>query len=68
MRMQAIDADFDAALITRLEYNADDLLTYRAIHAVLIGNAHDTDPFDRDSGVPLAAKLLNDPQYTAFLT
>lgn len=65
---RAIEADFDAALIARLSYDADDLLTYRAIHALLIGNAHDADPFDRDSGVPLTAKLLNDPQYTAFLT
>ncbi|GAB2591930.1 hypothetical protein GCM10027269_54050 [Kribbella endophytica] len=65
---RAIEADFDAALIARLSYAADDLLTYRAIHALLIGNAHDADPFDRDSGVPLTAKLLNDPQYTAFLT
>ncbi|GAB3809909.1 phosphotransferase [Kribbella italica] len=65
---RAIEADFDAALIARLDHNADGLLTYRAIHALLIGNAHDTDPFDRDSGVPLTAKLLNDPQYTAFLT
>ncbi len=65
---RAIEADFDAALIARLGYNADDLLTYRAIHALLIGNAHDADPFNRDSGVPLTAKLLNDPQYTALLT
>jgi hypothetical protein len=65
---RAIEADFDAELVARLSYNPDDLLTYRAIHAVLIGNAHDADPFHRDSGVPLTAKLLNDPQYTKFLT
>ncbi|GAA1545901.1 phosphotransferase family protein [Kribbella lupini] len=65
---RAIEADFDAAMIVRLGYDAADLLTYRAVHALLIGNAHDNDPFDRDSGVPLTAKLLNDPQYTEFLT
>ncbi|MGC4939483.1 phosphotransferase [Kribbella sp. DT2] len=64
---RAIEADFDAAMIARLGYSADDLLTYRATHALLVGNAHDADPFDRDSGVPLTAKLLNNPQYAEFL-
>lgn len=65
---RAIEADFDAALTARLGYAKDDLLTYRAVHALLVGNAHDADPFDRDSGVPLTAKLLNDPEYAAFLS
>ncbi|MEV6281465.1 phosphotransferase [Kribbella sp. NPDC051770] len=65
---RAIEADFDVAITERLGYDADDLLTYRAVHALLVGNAHDADPFGRDSGVPLTATLLNDPLYADFLS
>jgi hypothetical protein len=65
---RAIEAAFDTALIARLGYTADHLLIYRAVHALLVGNAHDADPLGRDSGVPLTANLLNDPLYTALLT
>jgi aminoglycoside phosphotransferase (APT) family kinase protein len=66
--VRAVEADFDLALTSRLGCRADDLLVYRAVDALLVGNAHDNDPFDRDSGVPLTAKLLNDPLYTGLLT
>ncbi|ONI72101.1 hypothetical protein BWI15_18655 [Kribbella sp. ALI-6-A] len=65
---RSIEADFDAALAARLGYSTDELLVYRAVHALLIGNAHDADPFGRDSGVPLTANLLNDRRYVALLT
>jgi hypothetical protein len=53
--------------VSRLDYDAEQLLLYRCIHSLLIGNAHDADPYGRDSGVPLTARLFNGARVTAFL-
>ncbi|MFB6723159.1 hypothetical protein ACFCV3_23465 [Kribbella sp. NPDC056345] len=37
----------------------DVLRIYRAVHLLLIANAHDADPYGRDDAVGLAAALLN---------
>ncbi|MEV8376247.1 phosphotransferase [Kribbella sp. NPDC056861] len=57
--LRAIEADFDAVLTDRFGYPPELLLMYRAIHLLLISNAHDDDPYDRDAAVPLAAEFFN---------
>jgi hypothetical protein len=47
------------AVVSRFGYEPELLHTYRAIHLLLIANAHDADPYARDDAVGLAAALLN---------
>ncbi|MFI5697480.1 phosphotransferase family protein [Kribbella sp. NPDC051586] len=58
-RVREVEAAFDQAFVEQLGYDAEQLLLYRRIHSLLIANAHDQDPYGRDSAVPLAAKLFN---------
>ncbi|WP_165956437.1 phosphotransferase family protein [Kribbella antibiotica] len=57
--IREVEAAFDAAVVSRFGYEAERLRTYRAIHMLLIANAHDDDPYGRDDAVGLAAALLN---------
>ncbi|MFD3403522.1 phosphotransferase family protein [Kribbella sp. NPDC058693] len=58
-RVREVEAAFDQAFVEQLGYDAEQLLVYRRIHSLLIANAHDADPYGRDSAVPLAAALFN---------
>ena len=58
-RVREVEAAFDQAFVEQLGYDAEQLLVYRRVHSLLIANAHDADPYGRDSAVPLAAKLFN---------
>ncbi|TDW66272.1 phosphotransferase family protein [Kribbella pratensis] len=58
-RVREVEAAFDQAFVEQLGYDVERLLVYRRIHSLLIANAHDEDPYGRDSAVPLAAKLFN---------
>ncbi|MER7247906.1 phosphotransferase [Kribbella sp. NPDC000426] len=58
-RVREVEAAFDKAFVEQLGYDAEQLLVYRRVHSLLIANAHDADPYGRDSAVPLAAKLFN---------
>lgn len=66
-RIREVEAAFDAALVSRLGYEPERLLLYRCVHSLLIGNAHDRDPYGRDSAVPLTGSLLNSPAVVALL-
>ncbi|WP_405058503.1 aminoglycoside phosphotransferase family protein [Kribbella sp. NBC_01505] len=57
--IREIEAAFDAAVVSRFGYEPERLRLYRAIHLLLIANAHDADPYGRDNAVRLAAALLN---------
>ncbi|GAA1139099.1 hypothetical protein GCM10009630_42580 [Kribbella jejuensis] len=66
-RVREVEAAYDAAFADRLGYDAVQLLVYRCAYSLLIANVHDDDPYDRDSHVPLTAKLFNTPEVTALL-
>jgi hypothetical protein len=57
-RIREIEAAFDTALTSRLGYDPEQLLLYRCVYLLLAGNAHDADPYERDSGVPLTGSLF----------
>ncbi|MEV6893685.1 phosphotransferase [Kribbella sp. NPDC051137] len=67
-RVREIEAAYDAAFTDRLGYDAVQLLVYRCAYSLIIANAHDDDPYGRDSHLPLTAKLFNTPEVTALLT
>ncbi|MGZ0151379.1 phosphotransferase family protein [Kribbella sp. WER1] len=67
-RVREIEAAYDAAFTDRLGYGAGQLLVYRCAYSLIIANAHDDDPYGRDSHLPLTAKLFNGPEVTALLT
>lgn len=67
-RVREIEAAYDAAFTDRLGYDAVRLLVYRCAYSLIIANAHDDDPYGRDSHLPLTAKLFNTPEVTALLT
>ncbi|RZU19004.1 phosphotransferase family enzyme [Kribbella rubisoli] len=58
-RVREVEAAFDQAFVEQLGYDAEQLIVYRRVHSLLIANAHDEDPYGRDSAVPLAANLFN---------
>lgn len=58
-RIREIEAAFDEATTSRFGYDPETLRIYRAVHLLLIANAHDADPYGRDDAVGLAAALLN---------
>jgi len=62
--VREIEAAFDAGVVSRFGYDPELLKTYRAIHLLLIANAHDADPYGRDDAVGLAAELVNGPHFT----
>lgn len=66
-RIREVEAAFDSILETHLGYDADQLLLYRCVHSLLISNAHDQDPYGRDSGLPLTESLFKDPRVIALL-
>ncbi|MEV5964634.1 phosphotransferase [Kribbella sp. NPDC051952] len=66
-RVREVEAAFDEAMVSRLGYDAEQLALYRCIHSLLIGNAHDEDPYERDSGVLLVGPLFNSPAVVALL-
>jgi len=63
-----VEAAYDAAFADGLGYDADQLLLYRCAYSLIIANAHDDDPYDRDSHAPLTAKFFNSPQVVALLS
>jgi hypothetical protein len=67
-RAREIEAAYDAAFAARLGYDAGQLLVYRCAYSLLIANAHEDDPYDRDSHLPLTARFFNTPEVTALLT
>ena len=67
-RAREIEAAFDEEFATRLGYDPEHLLTYRCAYSLIIANAHDQDPYNRDSHVPLTASLFNSPQVAALLS
>ena len=67
-RAREVEAAFDAAFISRLGYDPEQLLLYRCAYSLIIANAHVDDPYNRDSHVPLTAKLFNSPQVAALLS
>ncbi|HEY3557312.1 MAG TPA: phosphotransferase, partial [Kribbella sp.] len=67
-RVREIEAAYDEAFASRLGYDGVQLLVYRCAYSLIIANAHDQDPYHRDSHVPLTAKLFNTPEVTALLT
>ncbi|WP_350281340.1 aminoglycoside phosphotransferase family protein [Kribbella sp. HUAS MG21] len=67
-RAREVEAAYDAAFATRLGYDPEQLLLYRCAYSLIIANAHDNDPYDRDSHAPLTAKLFNSPHVTALLS
>ncbi|MFC9688838.1 phosphotransferase family protein [Kribbella sp. NPDC056951] len=60
-QVREIEAAFDQAAVNRFGYDAEHLRIYRAVHLLLIANAHDADPYERDDAVGLAAALFNLP-------
>ncbi|MET7280978.1 phosphotransferase [Kribbella sp. NPDC005582] len=58
-QIREIEAAFDRATVSRFGYEPERLRIYRAVHLLLIANAHDADPYDRDDAVGLAAALFN---------
>ncbi|MFF0264577.1 phosphotransferase family protein [Kribbella sp. NPDC004536] len=67
-RVREIEAAYDSAFAARLGYDPVQLLVYRCAYSLIIANAHDDDPYDRDSGLPLTAKFFNTPEVSALLT
>ncbi|HWD82968.1 MAG TPA: phosphotransferase [Kribbella sp.] len=67
-RAREIEAAYDSAFVTRLGYDAVQLLVYRCAYSLIIANAHEDDPYGRDSHVPLTAKFFNTSEVTALLT
>lgn len=65
--VREVEAAFDQALASQLGYNTEVLLLYRCIHSLLISNAHDEDPYSRDSAVPLTGRLFNSAPVAALL-
>ncbi|TDW91230.1 hypothetical protein [Kribbella sp. VKM Ac-2566] len=37
-------------------------------YSLIIANAHDEDPYNRDTHVPLTANIFNSPRVTALLS
>lgn len=66
-RVREVEAAFDAAFVSRLGYDAGQLLLYRCAYSLVISNAHDKDPYDRDSHLPLTARLFNTPRVAQLL-
>lgn len=67
-RVREVEAAFDDAfVVNQLGYDREQLLLYRCIHSILIGNIHDEDPYERDSGVPLVGHLFSSPAVVALL-
>jgi aminoglycoside phosphotransferase (APT) family kinase protein len=66
-RIREVEAAFDTALASRLDYDPEQLLIYRCIHSLLVSNAHDHDPYGRDSGVPLTGSLFASAPVVALL-
>jgi hypothetical protein len=66
-RIREVEAAFDTALASRLGYDPDRLLLYRCVHSLLVSNAHDEDPYGRDSGVPLTGSLFTSAPVRALL-
>ncbi|MGW7683602.1 phosphotransferase family protein [Kribbella sp. NPDC054772] len=67
-RCREVEAAFDETFATNLGYDAEQLLLYRCAYSLIISNAHDNDPYDRDSHLPLTARFYNTPQVTALLS
>jgi hypothetical protein len=67
-RAREIEAAFDTEFAARLGYDTEHLLIYRCAYSLLIANAHDEDPYNRGTHVPLTAKLFNSPQVAALLS
>ncbi|TCC16541.1 hypothetical protein E0H92_09955 [Kribbella speibonae] len=67
-RAREIEAAFDKSFATHLGYAPRHLLTYRCAYSLIIANAHDEDPYNRDTHVPLTAKLFNSPEVAALLS
>ncbi|MET9318046.1 phosphotransferase [Kribbella sp. NPDC003505] len=67
-RVREVEAAYDAAFATSLGYDADQLLLYRCAYSLIIANAHDDDPYDRDSHAPLTARFFNSPQVAALIS
>ncbi|GAA3136420.1 phosphotransferase family protein [Kribbella aluminosa] len=67
-RVREIEAAYDAAFTARLGYDGGQLLVYRCAYSLIIANAHNDDPYGRDSHVPLTAKFFNTPEVTALLS
>jgi aminoglycoside phosphotransferase len=65
--IRQVEAAFDAALVTSLGYDAEQLLLYRCVHSLLISNAHDQDPYGRAAAVPLTGSLFNSDAVVALL-
>lgn len=67
-RAREIEAAFDKEFAARLGYDPEHLLTYRCAYSLIIANAHDEDPYNRDTHVPLTASFFNSPQVAALLS
>jgi aminoglycoside phosphotransferase (APT) family kinase protein len=67
-RVREVEAAFDETFATQLGYDAEQLLLYRCAYSLIISNAHDNDPYDRDSHVPLTAAFYNSAPVTALLS
>ncbi|MFG1911674.1 phosphotransferase family protein [Kribbella sp. NPDC048928] len=67
-RSREIEAAYDAAFVERLGYDDVRLLVYRCAYSLIIANAHEDDPYGRDSHVPLTARFFNTPEVSALLS
>jgi hypothetical protein len=67
-RSREVEAAYDAAFVERLGYDDVQLLVYRCAYSLIIANAHEDDPYGRDSHVPLTARFFNTPEVSALLT
>jgi hypothetical protein len=66
--LHTVAAAYGEMFAARLGYDAVQLLVYRCAYSLIIANAHDQDPYGRDSHVRLTAGLFNTPEVTALLT
>lgn len=67
-RAREVEAAYDATFAARLGYDAEQLLLYRCAYSLIIANAHDDDPYGRDSHAPLTAKFFNSPEVAGLLS
>lgn len=71
-QLGALDAQQSAigmqGAVERLGYDGVRLLVYRCAYSLIIANAHEDDPYGRDSHVPLTARFFNTPQVSALLS
>lgn len=67
-RAREVEAAYDATFAARLGYDAEQLLLYRCAYSLIIANAHDDDPYGRDSHEPLTARFFNSPQIAELLS